>query len=91
MVGRLTGTVDDVVRRVRRTLASKNASKKLKQLDDIAARMAAAVDEFRSFLRAIRKRSTATFYVNVSKLNRLDRGVTLSVRVSGVECGEVQP
>ncbi len=85
MVGSLTETVDDVLSRVRNALTGE----KLRQLDDIASRIVKAEEEFRGFLRAIRKRPTATFYVNISKLNRLDRGATLSVRVSGVECGEV--
>jgi len=86
MVGRVTEqTVDDVVRHVCDALTCE----KLAQLDEIAGRMVDGEAQFRAFLCAIRGRSTATFYVNTSKLKRLSDGVTLSVRVSGVECGEV--
>ena len=86
MVGCVTEqTVDDVVRQVRDALTPE----KLAQLDEIADRMVDGEAQFRAFLDAIRGRSTATFYVNTSKLKRLSNGVTLSVRVSGVECGEV--
>ena len=86
MVGRVTEqTVDDVVRQVRDALTPE----KVAQLDEIAGRMVDGEAQFRAFLHAIRGRSTATFYVNTSKLKQSSNGVTLSVRVSGVECGEV--
>src|SRR5207245_4038452 len=91
MVGDLKGarTADDIVADVGKAIHSAEA--KMSRINDIVQRMIRGEKQFRDFLRAIRKgRRSATFYVNTSQLEELDAGVSLSVRVSGVECGTVR-
>lgn len=77
-------TVDEIVRQVRGSVTDK----KLDQLDRIAKRMLDAQDEVRAFLRTIRRRRDMMFYVNTSSIEK--RSLRLSVRIHGVECGEVR-
>ena len=79
-------TVDDIVEQVRQGIEDGQ----LTRLDNIARRMVDAEPEATDFLRTIRKRRHMMFYVNTSSIRERNPRLQLSVRVHGVQCGQVQ-
>jgi hypothetical protein len=79
-------SVDNIVDRVR-TAATPDT---LDQLDTVVTRMVAAEEEVRGFLRTIRSRPTTMFYIGASRVRARSPNLTLSVRIDGVECGQVK-
>lgn len=82
----LRGTVDGIVQEVARAITDA----KLAQLDAIAERMVAARDEVREFLKKIHSRPDAVFHIRVSTVRAKNPHITLSVRIHGVEAGQVK-
>jgi len=79
-------TVDDIVTQVHDVVTQE----KLNQLDAVAARMVAAQDDVRGFLRTIHQRPETVFHISASRVKERNPHITLSVRVHGVQAGEVR-
>lgn len=79
-------TVDDIVTQVHGVITQE----KLDQLDAVAARMVAAQDEVGAFLQTIHQRPDTVFHISASRVKEKNPHITLSVRVHGVQAGEVR-
>lgn len=80
-------TAAEIVAKVNRLLKTSEGQARVSRLHNTLKTMLVHANSVRASLRLVRSRSTASFYTNASKAS--PGPPILSVRVGGVECGEL--